>query len=165
MSRFVYSSTFYPDAELQSHFDQNLRFTSISFSPPLPPSFHRWVINVKFVATPGRSFDGGTFTRQIGIPTVQSGQSVVMERQRRCLGQNLESLITDPPSKYQTLILSTLHTPLLFIGWTWQRIVEYTINFLCYSAYMQQKLSRVQFILFSVQSICRAEGSSGISSV
>ena len=70
-------------------FDQNLS--------SLSPSFHRWVINVKFVATPGRSFDGGTFPRQIGLPPVQSGQSVVMERQRRCSGQNLESLITDPP--------------------------------------------------------------------
>ena len=32
------------------------------------------------------------------FPTVQSErQSAVMERQRRCWGQNLESLITDPP--------------------------------------------------------------------
>ena len=32
------------------------------------------------------------------LPTLQSErQSAVMERQRRCWGQNLESLITDPP--------------------------------------------------------------------
>ena len=93
-------------------FDQNLS--------SLSPSFHRWVINVKFVATPGRSFDGGTFPRQIGLPPVQSGQSAVMERQRRCSGQNLESLITDPP----LLKISdpdTLHTAQCAPYW-WKRL-------------------------------------------
>ena len=67
-----------------------------------PPRFHRWVINVKLVATlrsstiflVRRDFSKTNWT----FPTLQSErQSAVMERQRRCWGQNLESLITDPP--------------------------------------------------------------------
>ena len=97
-----------PDAEIQ--------LCLIKISLLSLPSFHRWVINVKFVATPGRSFDGGTFPRQIGLRAVQSVQSAPMERQRRRWRRNLESLITDPPSKYQTLIALHSGTSLHLIG-------------------------------------------------
>ena len=116
-------------------FDQNLS--------SLSPSFHRWVINVKFVATPGRSFDGGTFPRQIGLPPVQSGQSAVMERQRRCSGQNLESLITDPP----LLKISdpdTLHTAQCA---PYPGGKDYAA--ICFTVYA----AHTQFVVFSVQCI------------
>ena len=68
-----------------------------------------------------RSFDGGTFPRQIGLRAVQSVQSAAMERQRRRWRRNLESLITDPPSKY----LIALHsgTSLHLIGFPLQCVV------------------------------------------
>ena len=70
-----------------------------------------------------RSFDGGTFPRQIGLRAVQSVQSAAMERQRRRWRRNLESLITDPPSKYQTLIALHSGTSLHLIGFPVQCVV------------------------------------------
>ena len=133
-----------------------IKFDQISFSflflSRRPSHLHRWVINVKFVATPERSFDGGTFTRQIGLPPVQSRQSAVMERQRRRLGQNLESLITDPRLKISDP--DTLHSAhptahdRLVVG-NWREHTYSGCSIWCRVLYLH--------IIFSVQSICREQ--------